>query len=161
MLTIFVNSPPFNSKTRENKIGYRIGYLPCVVSLPSTEQSQRKTVSAQEVKTSWDFPALAARTFPLCSLNSFLMTPLMPAHIPWYDEKVRETGPNTCRDLWTDNLLSTPFHARASLCGARRREKWPNNHGEGDDRLLWWTGLEKTKDKDVESLIRKPEEPVS
>lgn len=70
ILTIFVNSPPFNSKTRENKIGYRIGYFPCVVSLPNTEQSQRKTVSAQEVKlrlpssASEDIPTVFPELFP-------------------------------------------------------------------------------------------------
>lgn len=52
ILTIFVKSPPLDSKMRKNRFGYRIGYFPCVISLLSTVQSQRKTVSAQEVETS-------------------------------------------------------------------------------------------------------------
>lgn len=136
ILTIFVNSPPLDSKMRRNKIGYRIGYFPCVIRLLNTVQSWRKTVSALEVQTGRDFPALSSRTFPLYSLNSSLMALLTPVYIHWYDVKVRETGPNTCRDLWTGNPPSTHLQAGLTCTEHGEGTKWSNNHGEGDNKLL-------------------------
>lgn len=47
ILTYFVNFPPFDNKMRKNKIGYRIGHFPFVISLLSTVQSKENMKSSQ------------------------------------------------------------------------------------------------------------------
>lgn len=47
ILTNFVNFPPFDNKMRKNKIGYRTGYFPFVISLLRTLQSKENMKFSQ------------------------------------------------------------------------------------------------------------------